>query len=135
MVDKAKIDEFGGKCDESQNEKTVKFALSKVLNETYLAINTESQSIFFRNYMKRITFQRISLPSFPSSIILTESKKQSEAVVGLREGGIIKLNTLEPEQRLRYEGIVNDSIDYTLHIKNKNMLLLAHPSALSLYSI
>ena len=56
-------------------------------------------------------------------------------MIGLREGGLIKLNTLEPEQRLRYEGIVNDSVDHTLHIKSKNLLLLTHPSALSMYTI
>jgi len=32
----------------------VKVALSKILNETYLAISFESQCIYFRNYMKRI---------------------------------------------------------------------------------
>lgn len=32
----------------------LKFALSRVLNETYLAISYESQCVYFRNYMKRI---------------------------------------------------------------------------------
>lgn len=41
MVDKAQVDEFSlekkGKNEEA--EKTVKIALSKILNETYLVIN------------------------------------------------------------------------------------------------
>lgn len=44
MVDKAQIDEFSlekkGKNEGSvEADKTVKIALSKILNETYLAIN------------------------------------------------------------------------------------------------
>ena len=34
----------------------MKLALSKVMNETYLAINYDSQCVYFRNYMKRIVF-------------------------------------------------------------------------------
>jgi len=40
-----------GSCEE---DKLVKISLSKVLNETYLAISADSQCIYFRNYMKRI---------------------------------------------------------------------------------
>lgn len=60
MVDKAVLEEFflerKGKTDVlgSEEEKTVKIALSKVLNETYLAVNLLSQCVYFRNYMKRI---------------------------------------------------------------------------------
>jgi hypothetical protein len=55
-------------------------------------------------------------------------------VVGLREGAIIKINTLELEQRLKYEGIANCSVDSILQVKNKNWFVLAHPSALAIYS-
>lgn len=64
MVDKAPIEEFslekkakieGG----NEQEHTLKLALSKVLNETYLAINYESQCVFFRNYMKRIVLFKL----------------------------------------------------------------------------
>lgn len=55
-------------------------------------------------------------------------------MVGLQEGGVMKINTLEPEQRLRYEGIVNNSIDTITPIKGKNWLVLGHPSALAIYS-
>ena len=59
MVDRASVDEFslekkariGGANEE---ERVVKLTLSKVLNETYLAISYESQCVYFRNYMKRI---------------------------------------------------------------------------------
>ena len=54
--------------------------------------------------------------------------------MGLREGAILKINTLELEQRLKYEGIVNNSIDCILHVKSKNWLVLGHPSALTIYS-
>lgn len=80
------------------------------------------------------TFQRITLPSFPRSILLSESKKESELIVGLKEGGLMKINSLEPEQRSRYEGIVNNSVDSILQIKNKNWLVLGHPSAITIYS-
>lgn len=66
----------------NEEEHKMRLALSKVLNETYLAVSFESQCVYFRNYMKRIvlyflfkTFQRISLPSFPRSIALIETKK------------------------------------------------------------
>ena len=54
MVDMAVPEEFGGRCREEGGEKVVKLALSKVLNETYLAVSTDSQFVYFRNYMKRI---------------------------------------------------------------------------------
>jgi hypothetical protein len=46
----------------------------------------------------------------------------------------MKINTLEPDQRLKYEGIVNNSIDNIVQVKNKNWLILSHPSALTIYS-
>lgn len=46
----------------------------------------------------------------------------------------MKINTLEPEQRLRYEGIVNDSVDSITTLKSKNWLVLGHPTALTIYS-
>jgi hypothetical protein len=55
-------------------------------------------------------------------------------VVGLKEGAIMKMNTLELEQRLKYEGIANNSIDSMIQVKNKNWLILAHPTALAIYS-
>jgi hypothetical protein len=67
-------------------------------------------------------------------LVLVEGKKDSEFVVGLREGGIMRVNTLEPEQRVRYEGIVNNSVDQITAIKGKNWLVLAHPSAMAIYS-
>jgi hypothetical protein len=57
MVDRAPIEEFflqKNQQEVSQGPKNVKLALSRVLNETYLAINFESQCVYFRNYMKRI---------------------------------------------------------------------------------
>lgn len=59
MVDRAPIEEFSLQKKpkiEGANEEDhrVKLALSKVLNETYLAISFESQCTYFRNYMKRI---------------------------------------------------------------------------------
>lgn len=55
MVDKATIEEFSSNKEKNEEEEnTVKLALSKVLNETYLAINLDSQCLYFRNYMKRI---------------------------------------------------------------------------------
>lgn len=68
MVDKAQIDEFSlekkGKNEGSgEADKTVKIALSKILNETYLAINFESQCVYFRNYMKRIVTHALFRPS------------------------------------------------------------------------
>ena len=55
-------------------------------------------------------------------------------MVGLLEGGLVKINTLEPDQRMRYEGIVNDSVDRIASIKGKNWLVLSHPSAMTIYS-
>jgi len=66
--------------------------------------------------------------------MLLESKKESEFVVGLLEGGLVKVNTLEPDQRMRYEAIVNDSIERITPIKGKNWLVLSHPSAMTIYS-
>jgi hypothetical protein len=80
------------------------------------------------------TFQRISLPSFPRSLTLLESKKESEIVIGLKEGGLMRINSLEPEQRVRYEGIVNNSVDRITPIRGKNWLVLSHPSAITIYS-
>ena len=54
--------------------------------------------------------------------------------MGLKEGALMKINTLELEQRLKYEGIINNSITSMLQIKNKNWLVLAHPTALTIYS-
>ena len=34
---------------------------------------------------------------------------------------------------MRYEGIVNNSIDVITAIKSKNWLVLGHPNALSIY--
>jgi hypothetical protein len=75
MVDKAGSEEFsqdknrGVSADE---DKQVKIVLSKVLNETYLAISEESQCVYFRNYMKRIVFNYLlrhskgfHCPAFP----------------------------------------------------------------------
>ncbi len=46
----------------------------------------------------------------------------------------MKINTIEPDLRLKDEGIVNNSIDQIAQVKNKNWLVLAHPSALTIYS-
>jgi len=46
----------------------------------------------------------------------------------------MKFNTLETEQRIRYEGIVNNSVDQLAVTKGKNWLVLAHPSAMTIYS-
>jgi hypothetical protein len=54
--------------------------------------------------------------------------------VGLKEGAIMKINTIESEQRIRYEGIVNNSVDSILLVKSKNWLILAHPTAITIYS-
>ena len=39
----------------------------------------------------------------------------------------MKVNTIEPEQRVRYEGIVNNSVDQITSVKGKNWLVLGHP--------
>jgi hypothetical protein len=54
--------------------------------------------------------------------------------VGLKEGAVMRINTLELEQRVKYEGIINNSITNMLQIKSKNWLVLAHPTALTVYS-
>jgi hypothetical protein len=59
MVDRASVDEFSLEKKAriegaNEEERVVKLTLSKVLNETYLAISYESQCVYFRNYMKRI---------------------------------------------------------------------------------
>ena len=46
----------------------------------------------------------------------------------------MKVNTIEPEQRVRYEGIVNNSVYQITSVKGKNWLVLGHPSALAVYS-
>ena len=46
----------------------------------------------------------------------------------------MKINTIESELRVKYEGIVNNSIDHIVQVKNKNWLILGHPSALTIYS-
>lgn len=61
LVDKCPFTEF---CLEKKNKMieedafetphNIKAVVSKVLNETYLAISEESQYVYFRNYMKRI---------------------------------------------------------------------------------
>jgi hypothetical protein len=56
-------------------------------------------------------------------------------LIGLREGGIAAFNAIEPEERSKYEGIVNNSIDTLFQIKGKNWLMAGHPNAMSLYSI
>jgi len=55
-------------------------------------------------------------------------------LVGLKEGAFLKINTLEPESRIKYEGIVNNSIDSILNIKSKNWIVLSHPSSIAIYS-
>ena len=52
----------------------------------------------------------------------------------MREGGLIRINTLEPDQRVMFEGIVNNSVDRITPIKGKNWLVLSHPSSMSIYS-
>lgn len=80
------------------------------------------------------TFQKISLTSVPRSLLLNETRKDCEVIVGLREGGIISLNAIEPEDRSKYEGIVNNSIDCLHQIKGKNWIMAGHPNALAFYS-
>ena len=80
------------------------------------------------------TFQKISLTSVPRSILLKETRKDCEVVVGLREGGIVTFNAIEPDDRSKYEGIVNNSIDYMFQLKGKNWLMAGHPNAMTLYT-
>lgn len=44
------------------------------------------------------------------------------------------INAIEPEDRSKYEGIVNNSIDSLFQIRGKNWLVAAHPNALTFYS-
>lgn len=81
------------------------------------------------------TFQKISLTSIPRSILLNETRIESEVIVGLKEGGIISLNAIEPENRCKYEGIVNNSIDSLLQVKGSNLIVAGHPNALTFYSM
>lgn len=55
--------------------------------------------------------------------------------MGLKEGGIMSINSIDPEQRLRYEGLVNDSIDSMFFVKGKNWLVAQHPTAMTFYSM
>jgi hypothetical protein len=62
MVDHANYDEFYIEAKNSKimrddlhdQSKGLQLSVSKVLNETYLAISEDSQYVYFRNYMKRI---------------------------------------------------------------------------------
>ena len=62
MVDHAHYDEFYVEAKNSKimrddlhdQKKGIQIAVSKVLNETYLAISEDSQYVYLRNYMKRI---------------------------------------------------------------------------------
>lgn len=40
-------------------------------------------------------FLKVSLSSLPTSLLLLETKKDSELVVGLQEGSIVRINTLD----------------------------------------
>lgn len=44
------------------------------------------------------------------------------------------INVIEPDDRSKYEGIVNNSIDSMFQIKDKNWLVVAHSNALTFYS-
>lgn len=72
--------------------------------------------------------------SVPRSILLNESKKDSEVIIGLREGGVVTINTILPDERGKYEGIVNNSIDVMYMVKSKNWLVACHPNAMAFYS-
>jgi hypothetical protein len=65
---------------------------------------------------------------------LNETRKDCEVIVGLREGGIVTLNAIEPDQRSKYEGIVNNSIDCLYQLKGKNWIMAGHPNAIAFYS-
>ena len=75
LVDKCGYSEF---CLEKKNKMmeedafetphVIKAVVSKVLNETYLAISEESQYVYFRNYMKRIVINFFIL-DFPKNIL------------------------------------------------------------------
>ncbi len=72
--------------------------------------------------------------SVPRSILLNETRKDSEVIVGLKEGGIVTINAIEPDDRSKYEGIVNNSIDSLFQIKGNNWIVAGHPNALTFYS-
>lgn len=44
------------------------------------------------------------------------------------------INAIEPDDRSKYEGIVNNSIDSLFQIRSKNWLVAGHPNALTFYS-
>ena len=115
-------------------DKRVNIAVSKVLNETYLAISEDSQYVYFRNYMKRLTFQRLLLGGIPKSLTLQETRKDSEVLLGMQEGGIIIINNIDPDQRSRYEGIVNNVVEGLTILKNKNWLVAQHENSMAFYS-
>lgn len=46
----------------------------------------------------------------------------------------MKINSIETDQRLKYEGIVNGSVNSISFIKSKGWLALGHDSALTFYS-
>lgn len=73
--------------------------------------------------------------SFPTSILLREGKKDSEAIVGLREGAIMTISATEPENRVRYEGIVNKEVEILQSVKGKNWIVAGYRSAMAIYSI
>lgn len=55
--------------------------------------------------------------------------------MGTREGSIISLNCLEPDQRTRFEGIVNNEVESLSILKSKNWLVASYPSSMGVYSI
>ena len=52
----------------------------------------------------------------------------------MKEGGIVKVNSIDPERRARHEGIVNNSVDKLSFIKGKNWLAAGYPNAIAFYS-
>lgn len=44
------------------------------------------------------------------------------------------INAIEPDDRSKYQGIVNNSIESLFQIKGKNWILAAHSNALAFYS-
>lgn len=68
------------------------------------------------------------------SIYLQETKKESEMVLGLKEGAILKVNSIDTEQRIKYEGIVNRGVESLTGLKGKSWLAVSHSNALALYS-
>ncbi len=47
----------------------------------------------------------------------------------------MSFNAIEPDERTKYEGIVNNSIDNLIFLKAKNWLVAGHPNSMSFYSI